>query len=68
MADNWVMIYSSPKLYEIEMVKDLLSEYEIECVEMNKRDSAYLIGEYEIYVKAGQAFEATQIISRFKSE
>ena len=68
MFDNWVVIYSSDQLYEVEMVKNYLNDHGIECVVMNKKDSAYMFGDIEVYVPTEEAFSAKQLILDFKSE
>lgn len=59
---NWVMIYSSPDSFRAELIKGLLDEHGIECVSVNKKDSAYLYGEIELYVRTENAFEANILI------
>ena len=68
MFDNWVIIYSSDQLYEVEMVRNYLNDHGIECVVMNKKDSAYMFGDIEVYVPTEEAFSAKQLILDFKSE
>jgi len=68
MTAEWVMVYSSNRSYEVEMVKAFLTDNEIECISMNKQDSAYLFGEIEIYVSTANALEARQLIIQFKGE
>ena len=68
MFDNWVVIYSSDQLYEVEMVRNYLNDHGIECVVMNKKDSAYMFGDIEVYVPTVEAFSAKQLILDFKSE
>ncbi|HNW52803.1 MAG TPA: DUF2007 domain-containing protein [Bacteroidales bacterium] len=68
MFDNWVVIYSSDQLYEVEMVRNYLNDHGIECVVMNKKDSAYMFGDIEVYVPTEEAFSAKQLILDFKSE
>jgi len=68
MFDNWVVIYSSDQLYEVEMVRNYLNDHGIECVVMNKKDSAYMFGDIEVYVPTEEAFRAKQLILDFKSE
>lgn len=68
MFDNWVVIYSSDQLYEVEMVRNYLNDHGIECVVMNKKDSAYMFGDIEVYVPTVDAFSAKQLILDFKSE
>jgi hypothetical protein len=68
MFDNWVVIYSSDQLYEAEMIRNYLNDHGIECVIMNKKDSAYMFGDIEVYVPTEEAFSAKQLILDFKSE
>jgi hypothetical protein len=68
MTSDWVVVYSSNQLYEAEMVKVLLDDNEIENINLNKQDSAYLFGEIEVYVSAENAFKARQLIIQFKGE
>lgn len=63
MDDKWTMIYSSPDVIKVEMMKGLLATENIESVVINKKDSAYLIGEAELFVQIENAFQANQIIS-----
>ena len=65
MDDQWEMIFSSSKLYQVEIMKALLQDENIPCVIMNKQDSAYIvIGEIELYVKRKDVLEAKQIINQ----
>lgn len=68
MEENWVKVYSSSRLYEIELIKGLLSENNIESVTMDKQDSAYHFGAIELYVKVENAFQAKQLIEQNQSE
>jgi hypothetical protein len=64
MEDNWQMVYSSEFLHKVEIVKALLEEYEIHGVVVNKKDSAYLFGEVELYVHSDNVLRARLIINR----
>ena len=55
MFDNWVVIYASDQLYKAEMARDYLNDHGIECVIMNKKDSAYMFGDIEVYVPTEEA-------------
>jgi hypothetical protein len=68
MQDNWVPVYSSSQLYEAEMVKNFLTDNDIECVIMNKQDSIYMFGDIEVYVPTNEALKAKQLIIEFKGE
>jgi hypothetical protein len=68
MENNWVIVHTVTKEYEAEIIKSLLSENNIECVILNKKDSVYLFGEIEIYVDVENAFIAKQFILNLESE
>jgi len=68
MIGNWVKIHVVSQEYEAEIVKGLLEEKDIDCVIVNKKDSAYLFGEIEIFVDVGNAFLAKQIITNLSGE
>lgn len=62
MDENWTLIYSSSQIYKAEILKGFLEENDILSVVINKKDSAYLFGEAELYVKVDDAFKAKQLI------
>lgn len=68
MYTDWVIVFSTPQAYEAEVVKAILDENEIECITINKRDSAYNFGEIEVYVVTDNVLRAKQIISSYQSE
>ncbi|TAL60251.1 MAG: hypothetical protein EPN85_07640 [Bacteroidetes bacterium] len=59
---DWVCIYTSQKLQEAEMMKGLLSFNEINNVVVNKQDSAYMFGEFEIYVNRDDVVKAKFVL------
>ncbi|HPK04304.1 MAG TPA: DUF2007 domain-containing protein [Bacteroidales bacterium] len=66
MDEKWTMIFSSSDVIKVEILKGLLAAENIESVIINKKDSAYLFGEAELYVPVEDAFEANQIINSSK--
>jgi hypothetical protein len=53
MNEDWIKIYSSTEIQEIEIVKAALEDNEIPSFIINKKDSSYIsIGEIELYVAA----------------
>lgn len=68
MVGDWVKIHVVFQEYEAEMIKGLLEASDIDCVIINKKDSAYLIGEIEIFVDVEHAFLAKQIITKLPGE
>lgn len=68
MSENWEAIYSTNQLYEAEMVKDMFTDNDIECVILNKQDSTYKFGEIEVCVPMDEVLKAKQLIIEFKGE
>ncbi len=62
MKDDWIKIYSSVYIHKVEIMQALLKEEGIESVILNKRDSAYLFGEIELYVDVENVLKSKQII------
>lgn len=63
MDIDWALFYTSNKMYEIEILKGLLLENNIESYIMNKQDSLYLLGEIELYVPFDDILKAKIILS-----
>lgn len=62
LNNEWVIVFSSKKIYEIEHIQIILEEENIESHIINKQDSSYLIGEAELYVKSTDLEKAITII------
>jgi len=62
-SSDWVKIYESSYLYKVEIYKGGLEAEGIEAVSINKKDSAYLFGRVELYVKAENAMKAIRLIN-----
>ncbi len=67
MENDWVLIYESDKDFEIEIIKGMLEENSIDAVIVNKKDSAYLIGNFELYVSRDDVMMAKTLILNFNS-
>ncbi len=63
MGNDWVNIYDAGNIQEAGMIKGMLLEQGIECNIMNKRDSAYLMGNVEIYVQQNNEISAKKLIN-----
>ena len=69
MDNDWIKIYSSNQEFEALIRKGALEEKEIDCVMINKKDSAYLFGEIELYVPKEQVLSANNLLkSEFERE
>jgi hypothetical protein len=62
MENDLVLIFSSNKLYEIEIAKSLLLGNDIESYIVNKQDSMYFFGDIELYVNINEILRAKIII------
>jgi cytidylate kinase len=63
MDKDWQKIYSSVYEHKVEIVKAVLKDMDIDSVIINKKDSAYLFGELELYVQADHVIRAKRIIN-----
>ena len=59
---NWVSVYTTPAAHRAEIVKAVLEEEELNPVIINKKDSSYKFGYYEVLVVEEEAVEAAQLI------
>lgn len=66
--EGWTLVYRGSKIHEVNFIKGLLEQNNITSVIVNKQDSAYMIGDIELYVTVEDAFNANQIINNLRSE
>lgn len=59
---DWKKFYTTDKAYKVSLIQDILAKEGIECREISKKDSAYLIGEIELYVMEDNVEKATELI------
>lgn len=57
---DWELIYKTDDSFKAHLVKTKLTDLNIECVLINKKDSTHLVGsgEMELYVKVENALIA----------
>ncbi|MEE9460643.1 MAG: DUF2007 domain-containing protein [Bacteroidales bacterium] len=68
MEKDWVQVYSTDKMFQAEILKQVLADHEIEAVIINKMDSSYKsFGEIEIYVKNVNVIKAKMLAKQFDS-
>ena len=68
MEKDWVQVYSTDKMFQAEILKQVLADHEIEAVIINKMDSSYKsFGEIEIYVKNIHVIKAKMLSRQFDS-
>lgn len=61
--NNWTIVFESKQEYKAEIVKDVLTDRQLDPVIVNKKDSAYnIFGQYEVYVAPEHAVRAIRVI------
>ncbi len=61
---QWKKIFVTGDPFQAELMKSKLLDQGVECKVLNKKDSAYLFGEIELYVLAESVIRAKHIISK----
>jgi len=67
MSEEWINVFASSKIYEIELLRCLLLDNDIESFVLNKQDSVYLIGDIELMVYRDDFLKAKHIINKFNN-
>ena len=66
-SKDWIKIYSTTAEYKAEIIKAVFRENNLECIDINKMDSAYgVFGEIEIYTLREKAVRALHILNKQK--
>ena len=68
MQKDWIVVYRTGELHQAEMVKQIIQQNGIEAVIMNQKDSSYLIGNIEVFVKAENETAALQLLKNLQFE
>jgi len=63
MNNDWVKVYTVGNIPKAEMIKGMLQEMGIECSIMNKKDSAFLFGNIELFVQQKDEITAKKLIN-----
>ncbi len=66
MGIDKVHIYSIGNTYRAELVRQMLSDNEIQSFIINKQDSVYLFGDIELYVHRDHVIRAKRLIREFE--
>jgi hypothetical protein len=59
---NWKTVYRTDKLYRANIIKDYLQDCELQPIIVDKKDSAYQLGYYEIVVAVDEVMRAIKLI------
>ena len=66
MDNNQVLIFSTGKAYVAELVRQMLTDHNMQSFIINKQDSAYKFGDIEIYVHRDHVIRAKKLIQEFE--
>ena len=66
MEANLVHIFSSGQPYHAEMVRQMLTNHNIQSFLVNKQDSSYKFGVVELYVNRDNVIRAKKLIQEFE--
>ena len=61
--DKWQKVYSDTSMHKAEIVKGVLEQHNLNPVLINKQDSSYKFGNYEIYVNPDEVIKAIKVIN-----
>lgn len=59
---GWQKVFSTEHSYRANIVKSVLEDHEMTAVVMDKKDSSYHFGSYEVYVTSEHVLDALKII------
>jgi replication initiation and membrane attachment protein DnaB len=66
IEDNWIIVHTTNKDYLAEMISQMLEENGIVSFIINKKDSNYLFGDFEIYTLPDSVMRAKLLIDKFE--
>lgn len=63
MEKNWIKIFTSTNYYQAEIVKQVLTENQIDAVLLNKQDSSHrTFGNIEVYIHQADFSQAIELM------
>ena len=69
MKKNWINIFTSANPIEVEIIKQMLEENNINAVVLNKQDSSYnMFGTIDLFVNETKQETALQLINKQNNE
>ena len=64
MDAHWQQVYITDKIHRAEIVRSILDDNQIASVIVDKRDSSYLVGDIELYVRPEDVILSKLIIEQ----
>jgi hypothetical protein len=62
MEADWIKIYTSSDFFKSELVRQVLTDHNIDAILLNKQGFPYRIGEVELYIHGNNFHRALEII------
>lgn len=62
MEAGWIKIYTSPDFFKSELVRQVLTDHEIDTIILDKQGFPYRLGEVEVYIHESHFQKALEII------
>ncbi|MHB1177621.1 MAG: putative signal transducing protein [Daejeonella sp.] len=62
MEAGWIKIYTSSDFFKSELVRQVLTDHEIDAILLNKQGFPYRLGEVEVYIHEDHFQKALEII------
>ena len=63
MDSNWSKVFSTKLGHQAHIVVEVLKDYDIDAVMIDKQDSSYHLGYFEVLVPKEQVIKASHIIN-----
>ena len=67
MEKDWVIIYTTNKMYQAEILRKHLADHDVDSFIINKMDSSYKFGDIEVYVNRDNVIRAKKLAKEFES-
>jgi hypothetical protein len=67
MTENLVVVYTTNRIYQAELLKQFLFDNGIPAFSIDKRDSNYHFGNIEVYVNRDDVIKAKILIKKFET-
>lgn len=67
MEKDWVIVYTTNKLFQAELFREVLRDHNIESFIINKQDSSYKFGSIEVYARRNHVLKAKMLVKEFES-
>lgn len=68
MESDRIVVYTTNKMYQAEIVREILADHEIISFLINKMDSSYQFGDIEIYVDRDDVILSKKLIREFEEK